>query len=137
MQNLFIYLFTCQRSKMTVLFVFYHSIILCTSKGGTMLVLFVIFGGLFRLIDTQIDLHKFRATLVVYPLTLSFICFFTFTVRDSEIVDCGHVHNLQLSSFSFRFTLISCCKRRRNEHWKEQNCQLKEIICIWNIFMCF
>ena len=78
-------------------------------KVTSVLVLFVIFGGLFSFIGVYVYLHKLHllAISVVFPIALPLICCVMFTVNDFEVVDCGHELTLLLSLFSFRSTWMS------------------------------
>ena len=65
------------------------------AKVTSVLVSFVIFGGLFQLIGINVGLHKCSLAIsVVFHIILISICCAIFTGKDSEVGDCGYEHIL-------------------------------------------
>ena len=69
------------------------------------LVLLVIFGGLFRLIAIQVVLRTlFLVTPVIFSMVFISRCCFMFTINDSEVFDYEHEHAFLMSSVLFWLT---------------------------------
>ena len=74
-------------------------------KVTTVLVLFVIFGDVYQLINIYMGFHKLPlATSGVFPITLGPIYCVMLIVNDSDVIDCGHERTLLLFSLSFQST---------------------------------
>ena len=100
--HLFVYLLNQYSKRFLVLLPLYWTMHL-QRWHHAVLVLFVIFGGLFQLLAIYIDLHRVPlAILVVISIAVISVCCSLFTVNDSGIVGYRHEHRLLAYGLSFR-----------------------------------
>ena len=84
-----------------------------STQVTSVLVLFIIFGGLFQFAGIHVGFHKpHLAISVVFAIALIFICCVLFTVKGSEVVDCGHEYTFHCLHFHFGQRKCPCSRRR-------------------------